>query len=288
MPTLPIVLAHGIARFDILTLILRQKLGITESVVEDRFEYFKGIKTFLESNGFTVFHPNQPFSGSVELRAQHLAARVQEALKETKAPKVHIIAHSMGGLDARHMIVDNGMADRVGTLATIGTPHRGSQVADKLAEPGGALLLQMLDKVFDVDGVNDLTSSKCEAFNRRAEDAEARNAVVYQTYAAHEDLKDVFLPLVAGWLIIKDADGPNDGLVSVRSQKWATELVASDGTRKEIRQREFPFQGDHLNECGWWDPQETINPLFGGDLVNQSRAFEERLRNFYLEIAQNL
>src|SRR6185295_306743 len=226
MPTLPIVLAHGIARFDILTLILRQKLGITESVVEDRFEYFKGIKTFLESNGFTVFHPNQPFSGSVELRAQHLAARVQEALQETKAPKVHIIAHSMGGLDARHMIVDNGMADRVGTLATIGTPHQGSQVADKLAEPGGALLLQMLDKVFDVDGVNDLTSSKCEAFNRRAEDAEARNAVVYQTYAAHEDLKDVFLPLVAGWLIIKDADGPNDGLVSVRSQKWATELVA--------------------------------------------------------------
>jgi hypothetical protein len=47
MPTLPIVLAHGIARFDILTLILRQKLGITESVVEDRFQYFKGIKTFL-------------------------------------------------------------------------------------------------------------------------------------------------------------------------------------------------------------------------------------------------
>jgi len=288
MPTLPIVLAHGIARFDILTLLLRKKLDIAENVVEDRFQYFKGIKTFLESHGFVVFHPNQPFAGAVELRAQQLAARVQEAIQETQAPKVHIIAHSMGGLDARRMIVDNGMADRVATLATIGTPHHGSPVADKLAEPGGALLLQMLDKVFDVDGVNDLTSNACEMFNRRAEDSEARNSVVYQTYSASEDLKDVFAPLVPGWLIIRDAEGLNDGLVSVRSQKWERELVATDGTRKAIQQREFPFQADHLNEVGWWDPQETITPLFGGDLVHQARAFEERVRNFYLEIARNL
>jgi triacylglycerol esterase/lipase EstA (alpha/beta hydrolase family) len=40
---------------------------------------------------------------------------------------VHIIAHSMGGLDARHLIVDIvTMADKVGTLATIGTPHLGT------------------------------------------------------------------------------------------------------------------------------------------------------------------
>jgi hypothetical protein len=127
----------------------------------------------------------------------------------------------------------------------------------------------MLDKVFDVDGVNDLTSSKCETFNRRAEDSEARNPVVYQTYAASEDLKDVFLPLVAGWLIIKDADGPNDGLVSW-GHEVGTGVVASDGTPSNRQERLFE---NHLNECGWWDPPETINPV-GDDLVRQTNAFE--------------
>jgi len=37
--------------------------------------------------------------------------------------KVHLFAHSMGGLDARHMITHLGMANRVRTLTTIGTPH---------------------------------------------------------------------------------------------------------------------------------------------------------------------
>jgi triacylglycerol lipase len=288
MATLPIILAHGIARFDILHLRLRQKLGLAENAVEDQFQYFKGIKAFLESHGFVVFHPNQPFAGAVELRAQKLAARVEEALQLTGAPKVNIIGHSMGGLDSRHMIVDNGMADRVGTLATIGTPHHGSPVADKLTKPGGELLLSMLDKVFDVDGVDDLTTGSCENFNRRAEDSEARNSVNYQTYFASESLNNVFAPLVPGWIIVREAEGRNDGLVSVQSQKWVRELVASDGRRKQITQREFPFAADHLNEVGWWDPQETINPMFGGDLIHQALAFEERVRAFYLEIARNL
>src|SRR5215510_6280544 len=55
--------------------------------------------------------------------------------------KVHIIAHSMGGLDARYLLCNNlyglGALDRVVSLSTISTPHRGSQVADLLvgAEP---------------------------------------------------------------------------------------------------------------------------------------------------------
>jgi len=90
----------------------------------------------------------------------------------------------MGGLDARHMIVDGGMAERVATLTTIGTPHYGSPVADRIAQVGGSLFLQVLDRVLDVDGVADLTTSACEQFNIRAESSEAGNRVVYQTYSA--------------------------------------------------------------------------------------------------------
>jgi triacylglycerol lipase len=289
MPTFPIVLVHGIARFDILAEILRDKLQIPETIFGDQTQYFKGIKSHLEAHGFTVSHPNQSFAGSVDLRAEQLRDRINNIVSTSGSAKVHIIAHSMGGLDARHMIVDKGMPDKVATLTTIGTPHHGSPVADHIVNQGGSLLLQMLDKVIDVEGVADLTTSACEQFNGHAEDAEARNAVLYQTYSASENLNLVFAPLIPSWIIVRDHDGRNDGLVSVRSQQWTKELVASDGTRNRIVQREFPFPADHLNQVGWWDPEEVINPLFGGgSAFKQAANYEQKVRDLYLDIAQRL
>jgi len=292
MPPFPIVLAHGIARFDFLTEKVENKLGLPESVLSDQLEYFKGIKSHLEAHSFTVSHPNQSFSGSVDLRAQQLRDRVNTVISTTGSPKVHIIGHSMGGLDARHMIVDHGMAERVATLTTIGTPHHGSPVADHIKnKPGGKLLLKVLSQVLnlDIDGLDDLTTDVCEAFNRRAEDAEARNPVKYQTYSAFENVTDIVAPLVPGWVKISSIDGANDGLVSVRSQQWAKELIASDGTRNQIAQHQFPFGADHLNEVGWWDPEEIINPLFGGgNVLKQKLDYEKKVRDLYLEIAQGV
>jgi len=288
MPRLPIVLAHGIARFDILTESLREKLQLPETQLSDRFEYFKGIKTHLEAHGFTVSHPNQSFAGSVDLRAEQLKKRVNEVLTSTGVEKVHIIGHSMGGLDARHMIVDKDMADKVATLTTIGTPHHGSPVADHLEKNGGSLLLKILGKVLVIDGLADLRTESCEAFNRRAENDEAKNPVRYQTYSAAENLNAIFAPLIPAWIIVRDHEGRNDGLVSVRSQQWARELIANDGTRNTIVQHDFPFPADHLNEVGWWDPEEAINPLFGGGLLKQASKFEDGVKDLYLQIAQGL
>jgi len=286
MATFPIVLVHGIARFDILAVIIRDKLNLPDDGHKD---YFKGIRNHLEANGFTVSEPNLSFAGSVDLRAEGLANHVNEVMQRTGNPKVHIIAHSMGGIDARHMIVDKGMGDRVASLTTIGTPHHGTPVADRIAQPGGAALVKMLDQVVDVDGFADLTTTACEQFNRRAEDAEAKNSVSYRTYAASENWFDVFAPLVLPWLIISEQEGRNDGLVSVRSQQWARELIANDGTRNQIVQHDFPFQADHLNEIGWWDPEEVINPLFSGvSIVKQALNYEQRVRDLYLQIAQGL
>jgi triacylglycerol lipase len=289
MTTLPIILVHGIARFDILAVILRNKLQLPETAAGDQIEYFKGIQTHLERNGFTVFEPNLSFAGSIDSRAEQLQGQVNSIISTSGSQKVHIIAHSMGGLDSRHMIVDKGMGEKVATLTTIGTPHRGSPAADLIASHGGELLLQMLDKVLDVDGVADLTTSACEEFNRRAEDAEARNSVLYRTYSSSENFNLVFAPLIPSWLIVRDHDGRNDGLVSVRSQQWAKELIASDGTRNPIVQLEFPFPADHLNQVGWWDPEEAINPLFGGgSILKQAITYEQKVRDLYLQIAQSL
>ncbi len=289
MPTnqkLPIVLAHGIARFDILVEILRKKLSAPETQTGDQFQYFKGIKTVLEADGFTVFHPNQDFAGPVDRRAEQLKARVNEAISITGADRVRIIAHSMGGLDARHMIVDKGMAEKVASLTTIGTPHLGTILADHLLGPGGKLLLQLVRPVLNIDGFTDLTITACEQFNARTEDQEARNNVVYQTYASSETVNLVFAPLIPSWLFIQHHEDENDGLVPVRSQKWKKELMASNGTPKPVAQNEFDFPADHLNQVGWWDPQEAV--LGSTSLFKQAADYERKIKDLYLGIARGL
>jgi len=285
----PIVLAHGIARFDILLEILKTKANLPDTQLNDRFHYFKGIKPHLEAHGFKVFHPNQDFAGSVELRSEQLKDRINEVIAATGAAKVHIIGHSMGGLDARHMIADKGMADRVASLTTIGTPHLGTILADQILGNGGVFLMDLMRRVINLDGFADLTVTVCEQFNRRVEDFEARNNVVYQTYASAEDLHLVFAPLVPSWIFIRDHEGKNDGLVPLKSQQWNRELIASDGTRKPVLQKLFPFPADHLNQVGWWDPQEAIRAVLAFESVfKQATEYEGSIRNLYLEIAQNL
>jgi len=286
---LPIVLAHGIARFDILLEILKTKANLPDTPLGNRFHYFKGIKPHLEAHGFTVFHPNQDFAGSVELRSEQLKDRVNEVIAGTGAAKVHIIGHSMGGLDARHMIADKGMAEKVATLTTIGTPHLGTILADHVLDHGGVFLMDLLRRVINPDGFAELTVTACEQFNRRVEDSEARNGVVYQTYASAEDLHLVFAPLVPSWIFIRDHEGKNDGLVPFKSQQWNRELIASDGSRKPVAQKVFPFPADHLNQVGWWDPQEAISAILAFENVfKQAADYESRIKDLYLEIAKNI
>lgn len=287
----PIILAHGIARFDILREQVRDELNLPDNPLDDQLQYFKNVRTHLQAKGFSeVENTNVDFAGSVVLRAGQLKAKVEQVLAQTGAEKVHIIAHSMGGLDARMMIVDLGMADTVASLTTIGTPHLGTVLADRVLGFGGKLLIKILrDAVkLNLDGFADLTTVGCEAFNRRALDAEAKNNVVYQVYSSYEEGNDMFLPLFGSWAFIRSFDGRNDGLVPVRSQMWRSELIASDGTRKTIARHEFPFRADHLNQTGWWDLEEALKPSVAGNLIQQKLDYETKVKNIYLEIAQNL
>lgn len=287
----PIVLAQGIARFDILRQQIRDELDLPDNPLDDELQYFKNVRTHLQANGFSnVVNTNVDFAGSLEKRADQLKTAVEKVLADASAEKVHIIAHSMGGLDARMMIVDLGMADKVASLTTIGTPHLGTVLADRVLGFGGTLLIKILRQAvkLDFDGFKDLTTERCEAFNRRAIDAEVENKVIYQVYSSYEEGDDMFLPLFASWAFIRAFDGRNDGLVPVRSQMWKDELIASDGRRKQIFQHEFSFRADHLNQIGWWDLEEALKPSVGGDLIEQKLNYESTVKNIYLEIAQNL
>jgi triacylglycerol lipase len=96
-------------------------------------DYFRGLKAHLTGKHEALF-PLVPATGTREERARELADRIQEAYPQGK---IHIIAHSMGGLDSRTLIArdHHGLAGRIASLTTLSTPHRGSPVADLLAGP---------------------------------------------------------------------------------------------------------------------------------------------------------
>jgi len=111
---LPVVLVHGISGFS--------------SVAG--MDYFFQVPAVLREQGYNVHVTSTPPWAPVAVRSRHLAGQVRAILTQTGARRVHLIAHSMGGLDARQAIHDD-LGASVATLTTMGTPHRGSPVADQ-------------------------------------------------------------------------------------------------------------------------------------------------------------
>jgi hypothetical protein len=95
-----------------------------------------------------------PEDFSIEKAAEDLFQLVQLVRRKTGAPRVHLIAHSMGGLVCRSMIQrvipDHGgrAEDHVARLFTYGTPHGGIEFT------GGWGVLEGLRDFLDVQGAS--------------------------------------------------------------------------------------------------------------------------------------
>ncbi len=189
----------------------------------------------------------------------------------------------MGGLDARHMIVDiKHMAEKVACLTTIGTPHLGTSIADWALSHGGDEIIHDLKPLVHLEGFEDLKTEPCREFNARAMEAEATNSIRYQTYTGRQEKRRcVLAALQASWGIIRDKEGDNDGLVPVTSQQWCTELTASNGQTKSVSQKQFPVAADHLNEVGWWHPDQLL-------CLQRREKYEDQIKSVYLEIARTI
>ena len=286
----PIVLAAGFARFDVAVQGLRSLLPSPEAVrwynriLGDALGYFRYVGRALAARGFEVRETSVSFAGGLERRARDLQRAVGRILGPGNPQgKVNIIAHSMGGLDARYMIARLGMAERVASLVTIGTPHLGSSFADWRYDERQASrrVLEGLQGLgVDFTGVFDLTTKRCRAFCAFNEAAEAANGVTYIAYAGIQEERDaVFWPLRRSWDLIGEREGANDGLVSLASQLWRAELNGPTGA-KRVEQRTLPPPADHLNECGWWHP--CVGPLGGRGV------YERAIRDVYVKIAEDL
>ncbi len=109
-----ILLAHGLLGFS--------QIGPVH--------YFDGVKQCF-APGCTFLTPAVAPAGSIENRAEQLDRAIPPELRHPGAG-IHIVGHSMGGLDARYLMSANGLgrASWIASLTTISTPHWGSPLAD--------------------------------------------------------------------------------------------------------------------------------------------------------------
>ena len=210
-----IVLHHGLFGYD------------SVGVGKFRWAYFQGIDRAIRKLGnpliVTKVHP----TGGVTRRATELKAAIENGLASLNGDghgKIILVAHSLGGLDARYMIHQLGMADRVAALLTVTTPHRGSPYADWCVRHlgkrlGGFELMDMLG--LDVHAIEDLTTESCAKFNERITDVPG---VAYYSVSAAREWPKVAPFVLPSQKVIQEAEGDNVGLVSVKSAKWGTHL----------------------------------------------------------------
>src|SRR5205085_7431933 len=150
-----------------------------------------------------------------------------------------------GGLDTRYLLSRNllGLADRIASLSTVSTPHRGSPVADLILGllPGvdAAPVRAVLNRFASVrsGALDDLSTGAADRFNR--ENQNVPN-VRYLSYFGADPISLALRPTHA---FIKtrgktEEERTNDGVVSLASAKWSDNLV------------EPVWHADHLAQVG--------------------------------------
>jgi triacylglycerol lipase len=252
-----IVLAHGFLGFDKLL------PGPLPSP-----HYFNGVAAHLTNQGHNVIEAKVDAIGSVKDRGDQLAEILRNAMP---GEPLHIIAHSMGGLDARHAITNRkDIVTRVKTLVTIGTPHLGSEVADAVVSKVGPLfkaiptvLLNQLQN--SAGAIPDLTTEKSIPRDKITVDQEGIRYIEIAGNASKAGNESLLFRTSAeiGHL----TQDVNDGMVTKTSAL----------RNKPGQQPDWPV--DHAGEIGWsLGSPLPIEPLLHTPFLLTSAAKEHLAR----------
>ncbi len=231
--------------------------------ISGRALQWPGAKEALEKKGCRVFSTEVSAAQTIPIRAQQLSLQIEQILQETGFPKVNIITHSMGGLDARYLISSLKYSDRVASLSTVSTPHRGTPLANwavsKSHELGGQILHLILDLAARLAN-STTTFSKVDVaatFNNLKEDYVEREfnpknpdnpRVYYQSWAgkAVKSRRNVIKSILMDtYDIIFETRGENDGIVPISSSAWGVfrGVIEADHLRLAGHSFDDPTEG---------------------------------------------
>lgn len=196
----------------------------------------------LRSRGVRAVAPNVSPYNTVQARSQKWDDRLTHVVDELQTDRLLVIAHSMGGLDARYLITKMGWHENVDVLVTVATPHRGSAVAQFILDQPKAVrrwLVSTADwvgsNVLDDGSANirqaltELTPTYVEeTFNKEVPN---HPDVEYWSYGCQAG-KGTSIPIDPLFRYLNrylfEREGVNDGIVSVRSARWGRYLGTVD------------------------------------------------------------
>ncbi len=275
----PIVLVHGLFGFDSL-------LGA--------MDYWYGMPAELRAGGATVYVASVSQANSSELRGEQLVAQLANLRAITGHRKFNLIGHSHGGPTIRYAA--SVRPDLVASVTSIGSPHKGSKVADAInttLPPGSPLrplvagfanalgsLIAVLNGTPSaaqnaLGALTSLSSAGSTQFNTRhpqaipasacGQGAAVVNGVRYYSWGGTSKLTNVLDPsdamLVAGGLIF--GSEANDGLVGRCSSHLGT-VLRDD------------YDWNHMDEV---NQVFGIRGLFSSDPRSVIRSHANRLKN---------
>jgi len=238
--------------------------------------YFNGVAPHLEQvfPGLTVKEMTTDPLGTVTDRSRVLALEIVKAFGPSEP--VHLVAHSMGGLDSRYLVAKNvsGVGSRVKTVVSIGTPHFGSPVASLLQRANlldrfldffhirGGLLAELRAKV---NAVRDLSEEGAAQLDRQCPDDPS---VCYLEIAGTgrqgaSSPTSAFFALT--YRFLSERIGPNDGIVPLTSAERGRKLFAT-------------WAADHADLIG----HDLDRPL-GKPKFDHLRAYEDVVRRGILQ-----
>ena len=256
---------------------ITQNMGVDNKSIAEKgkylIEYWNGVKSNLEAHGCTVLVAKVPPFESIEHRASMLdkfirksvpQIRLRHHIPKDEPVKLNLVAHSMGGLDCRYLIFQQQNSPeprppyKIMSLTTISTPHRGTSAADFALKYFPASLIRS-----NFPSIFQLSTKYAGKFNSVVTNDPS---VKYFSYGAqmHPYPGSIFL---VSWKIISDKEGPNDGMVSLKSCQWGHFVGYLDDV-------------DHADLINWMGLVKKTKMALGIPNFNP--------KYFYLEIADNL
>lgn len=141
-----------------------------------------------------------------------LAKQITDICAYYKTPRVVIVAHSKGGVDAQTAAVYFGAGNLIERIITLSTPHWGSQLADIAYSSAGFALAELIKA--HSPGCFAMQTGYMSQYRSMTDESHDNIAPIY-TFAGNGGDKE-FSKIWAGSLML-DRYGENDGVVTVQS-----------------------------------------------------------------------